>query len=293
MTQISLTKLLENGDGILQSVIMPYLIPSSMFSIAIYDVNYINNIESILNLRTTSKNVLNAIQDDRCTIHVKELIDKSPKSFSLEEKLEIQDYQLTLLKTINLYKKKRTILNINSRIDILSKFWIKGGWMESSIQPYDIPTWYDSIVVGLTTTKIKVRYIAWGKNFDTWINIEEFKTRIAEHGTNIYMVGKKLMIGDRIDCLIPGGIWREAKVIDISDDSPVSQMATIKCDVRRGGQPDPITENTYLRYDIIKVPLTHYNDGRFTSHPSSYRIKPFGTKSRWEVGHFNYTHKSY
>lgn len=291
MTQMyltPLTSLLVKCDGVLQSVIMPYFIPSSMFGIAICDVNYVNNIKSILNLRTTSKDVLNAIQDDRCTIHMKTLINKSSKSFSSEERLEILNKSMTLLKAINLYKRKRTVLNIDSRIDTLGKFFIKGGWYESTIQPYDIPTWYNSIVVGLTTTKIKVHYIAWSKKFDTWIDMEEFKTRIAEHGTNIYMVGKNLMVGHRIDCLVPGGIWREAKVIDISDDSPVSRMATIKCDVRRGGQSDHITEHTYCYYDIIKVPLTHYNHGQFTSHPSSYRIKPFGEKSRREYLSYPY-----
>jgi len=295
MTPAPLKNLLENGDGILQSVIISYLIPSSMFSIAVYDVNYVNNINSILNLRATGKNVLKAIDDDRCTSLMKVLIGKSQKSFTLKERLEILDKSLSLLGAMNLYRRKFTVLNINSRIDTLGRFPLRPQRWEQSVSPYDTQTWYDAKVVGFTTTKIRVHYITWDKKWDQWINVGEFKTRIAEHGTRIYLEGTKLKIGDRVDCLIPGGVWREAKIIDMTNE-----MATVKCDVRRGGQRDPITDHTYCCYDIIKVPLKIYNPElirhglaeyvdivlhRRTSpdtplYLSSHRIKPFGRRSR-------------
>lgn len=273
MTQTPLDNLLENGDGILQSVITTYLIPASMFSIAVYDVRYINSINSILNLRATGKNILNAIEDKRCIALMKKLINTSQKVFSLKERLELLDESLTLWKVIDIYDRKLTVLDINSHIDVLARFPLRIPWGKS-VSPYEVPNWYDAKVIKRTMTKINVHFIAWNKKWNQWINIEEFQTRVAERGEKIYIHGKQLKVGNRVDCMTDrGGLWREGTIIGISN-----KTATVKCEIRRGGQSDPITPHTYRGYDTIEVPLHMHVP--HSIYPSTYRIKEFGSRSR-------------
>jgi hypothetical protein len=275
-----LTNLLEKGDGIIQSVIIPYLIPSSMFSIAVYDTAYVNNINSILNLRAANKTLLRTIDDDRCVIPMKALISKSQKYLSMEEEQKIQNKSTTLQEVIHLYRRKLTVLDINSLIDVHSKFHtrtpVKSGWLHR-VWSYDIPSWYEARVIGFTPTKIIVHYMTWGKRYEGSVNIGEFKTRVSEHGTKIYIPGNKLKLGDRVDCkTLPDGIWRESRIIAISD-----KFATVKCDIRRNIARAPldrnITNDTYCFYDTIQVPLTSSPWNKF---PHSDCIKQFGHRSR-------------
>jgi hypothetical protein len=193
------------------------------------------------NLNIFKKLLENDDNNKKNLLKLNSKIDEFNKIIELKEYLLILDENLKFDDTTNPYTylivsylnnqdiKIFNYLNRNNIYDYYYKYVIKYRKEEfiNSLRVgkiYDIldshDKWYESEIQDIkydnkgNIKKILVHYLFWNKNYDEWINIENNYHRIEKHKSKIWIPGKKLKIGYRVDAL-DKEMWRPATIIDM------------------------------------------------------------------------------
>jgi hypothetical protein len=149
--------------------------------------------------------------------------DTNPYTYLILSCLNEEDIEIfKFLNKNNIYNYYHQNVIINRKKELINSLSV--GKIYDVLDSKD--TWYESEILDIkynnkgNIDKILVHYLFWKKSYDEWINIKNNSHRIENHKSKIWIPGKKLRIGYRVDALDDDtreSMWRPATIIDIAE----------------------------------------------------------------------------